>query len=274
MRMTRKVKQILSWYESDSPGTKTNLARILMQGKLAGTGKMVILPVDQGFEHGPDRSFAPNPPAYDPHYHFQLAIDAGENPGESREDVALGALVEGEQVGQTLLDGHPLQLPVDGRGVDDAVGRLDQLYAVHGAVATDRTLPGMTPHLEDDRGAGAAGDQALYAVATRVEDATEGPRVGIEGELGAIDMQAHVLPLDGAYHQQLGLVRRVVLVVGPLWDRTPVALGIAGLLGVDVELDPLVVPQQHPTSEHEPTVALDHVDLVGAARSPRASASS
>ncbi|MEQ9122792.1 MAG: class I fructose-bisphosphate aldolase [Alphaproteobacteria bacterium] len=79
MLMTRKVKEILSWYESDSPGTKTNLARILMQGKLAGTGKMVILPVDQGFEHGPDRSFAPNPPAYDPHYHFQLAIDAGLN---------------------------------------------------------------------------------------------------------------------------------------------------------------------------------------------------
>jgi class I fructose-bisphosphate aldolase len=79
MRTTRKVKEILSWYESDNPGTKTNLARILMNGKLAGTGKMVILPVDQGFEHGPDRSFAPNPPAYDPHYHFQLALDAGLN---------------------------------------------------------------------------------------------------------------------------------------------------------------------------------------------------
>ena len=79
MRVTRRVKDILSWYESDCPGTKMNLARILMQGKLAGTGKMVILPVDQGFEHGPDRSFAPNPPAYDPHYHFQLAIDAGLN---------------------------------------------------------------------------------------------------------------------------------------------------------------------------------------------------
>ena len=64
-------------YESDNPGTKANLARILMQGKLGGTGKLVILPVDQGFEHGPARSFAPNPPAYDPHYHFQLAIDAG-----------------------------------------------------------------------------------------------------------------------------------------------------------------------------------------------------
>lgn len=77
MKITPKVKKILSCYESDSPGTKTNLARILMQGKLGGTGKLVILPVDQGFEHGPARSFAKNPAAYDPHYHYQLAIDAG-----------------------------------------------------------------------------------------------------------------------------------------------------------------------------------------------------
>jgi class I fructose-bisphosphate aldolase len=77
MRITEQVKQILSHYESDNPGTKANLARILMQGKLGGTGKLVILPVDQGFEHGPARSFAPNPAGYDPHYHFQLAIDAG-----------------------------------------------------------------------------------------------------------------------------------------------------------------------------------------------------
>ncbi len=77
MRVTQRVKKILSHYESDNPGTKANLARILMEGKLGGTGKLVILPVDQGFEHGPARSFAPNPPAYDPHYHFQLAIDAG-----------------------------------------------------------------------------------------------------------------------------------------------------------------------------------------------------
>ena len=75
--MTPIVRDILSKYESDNPGVKANLARILMQGRLGGTGKLVILPVDQGFEHGPARSFAINPPAYDPHYHFQLAIDAG-----------------------------------------------------------------------------------------------------------------------------------------------------------------------------------------------------
>lgn len=79
MKLTPKVKKILSHYESDSPGTKRNIASLLMHGRLAGTGKMVILPVDQGFEHGPARSFAPNPAAYDPHYHYQLAIDAGLN---------------------------------------------------------------------------------------------------------------------------------------------------------------------------------------------------
>jgi class I fructose-bisphosphate aldolase len=77
MRITQRVKKILDCYESDNPGSKTNLARILMAGKLGGTGKLLILPVDQGFEHGPARSFAPNPAAYDPHYHFQLALDAG-----------------------------------------------------------------------------------------------------------------------------------------------------------------------------------------------------
>ena len=77
MKMTATVRKILSHYESDNPGTKANLARILMQGKLGGTGKLLILPVDQGFEHGPARSFSINAPAYDPHYHFQIAIDAG-----------------------------------------------------------------------------------------------------------------------------------------------------------------------------------------------------
>src|ERR1700688_1974564 len=77
MKITPRVKRILDMYESDNPGTKANLARILMQGKLGGSGRLVILTVDQGFEHGPARSFAPNPPAHDPHYHFQLAIEAG-----------------------------------------------------------------------------------------------------------------------------------------------------------------------------------------------------
>ena len=79
MKINGHVAKILANYESDNPGTKANLARMLMHGKLGGTGKMVILPVDQGNEHGPARSFAPNPAGYDPHYHFQLAIEAGLN---------------------------------------------------------------------------------------------------------------------------------------------------------------------------------------------------
>src|SRR5258708_6318665 len=71
MPLTDRVKQILSWYGSDNPGVKTNLARMLGHGALGGTGTMVILPVDQGFEHGPARSFAPNPDGYDPDYHAQ-----------------------------------------------------------------------------------------------------------------------------------------------------------------------------------------------------------
>mgnify|MGYP001214633681 CR=1 FL=1 len=99
MRVTQRVRRILDNYESDNPGTKTNLARILMAGRLGGTGKLVILPVDQGFEHGPARSFAPNPPAYDPHYLFRLAIDAGLNayaaplgPLEAGADTFAGAV--------------------------------------------------------------------------------------------------------------------------------------------------------------------------------------
>ena len=77
MKTTGTVKKILAKYGTDNPGVKGNLARMLMHGRLGGTGKMIILPVDQGFEHGPARSFAPNPDAYDPHYLFKLAIDAG-----------------------------------------------------------------------------------------------------------------------------------------------------------------------------------------------------
>ncbi|MGH9377613.1 MAG: class I fructose-bisphosphate aldolase [Terriglobia bacterium] len=76
---TDRVREILSWYESDNPGTKTNIARLLNHGRLAGTGKLVILPVDQGFEHGPARSFAVNPAGYNPNYHFEVAIEAGCN---------------------------------------------------------------------------------------------------------------------------------------------------------------------------------------------------
>ncbi|MHC4512765.1 MAG: class I fructose-bisphosphate aldolase, partial [Planctomycetota bacterium] len=77
--MSSRVDEILSWYGSDSPGTLKNLRWMLSSGTLAGTGKMVILPVDQGFEHGPARSFAKNDVGYNPLYHYELALDAGCN---------------------------------------------------------------------------------------------------------------------------------------------------------------------------------------------------
>jgi class I fructose-bisphosphate aldolase len=77
--MTKRAREILDFYRSENAGVLSNLARMINHGRLAGTGRFVILPVDQGFEHGPARSFAPNPPAYDPRYHFSLACDAGCN---------------------------------------------------------------------------------------------------------------------------------------------------------------------------------------------------
>lgn len=79
MALAPAVKKIIDGYENENAGVKSNLVRMLNHGTLAGTGKMVILPVDQGFEHGPARTFAKNPAGYDPHYHYQLAIDAGTN---------------------------------------------------------------------------------------------------------------------------------------------------------------------------------------------------
>ncbi len=77
--MQERIREILSWYDSENPGVRANLARVLNHGKLGGTGKLVILPVDQGFEHGPARSFAANPPGYNPQYHAELAMDSGCN---------------------------------------------------------------------------------------------------------------------------------------------------------------------------------------------------
>ena len=79
MKNSPRVREILSWYGADNPGTLTNLARLMNHGRIAGSGKLVILPVDQGFEHGPARSFAKNAAGYDPRYHIGLAIESGCN---------------------------------------------------------------------------------------------------------------------------------------------------------------------------------------------------
>src|SRR5438094_5508660 len=123
---TERVKEILSWYGSDNPGTLTNLARLLNHGKLGGTGRLVILPVDQGFEHGPGRSFAVNPAGYDPRYHFRLAVEAGC----SAYAAPLGFLEAGarEFAGEV-----PLILKLNNR--DSLVEEKDPEQAVTGSVA-------------------------------------------------------------------------------------------------------------------------------------------
>lgn len=77
--MSELVEGLLAHYPGENPGVIGNLRRMLNHGTLAGTGKMVILPVDQGFEHGPGRTFGPNPAGYDPGYHPMLATEAGCN---------------------------------------------------------------------------------------------------------------------------------------------------------------------------------------------------
>src|SRR6185436_1407539 len=125
MAATDRVKQILSYYSSDNPGTLTNLYRLLNTGTLAGTGKLVILPVDQGFEHGPVRSFQPNAAGYDPEYHVQLAIDSGCNAYAA----PLGAL---EAVADRYAGQIPLILKLNN---SDTLAKVDQpCSAVTGSV--------------------------------------------------------------------------------------------------------------------------------------------
>lgn len=124
MAYTDRVKQILSWYPSDSPGVLTNLARLLNTGTLAGTGNMVILPVDQGFEHGPVRSFQPNPAGYDPDYHAQLAIDSGCNAYAA----PLGFL---EAVAGKLKGEIPLILKLNN---SDTLAKVEPMSALTGSV--------------------------------------------------------------------------------------------------------------------------------------------
>ena len=127
--MNSKIKEILSWYKSENSGTIGNLYKILMHGKLGGTGKLVILPVDQGFEHGPARSFAPNPEGYDPAYHAGLAVDAGL----SAHAAPLGSMqvIAKEYAGRIplilkanshdVLDSSPDPIPAVTASVEDAL---------------------------------------------------------------------------------------------------------------------------------------------------------
>jgi fructose-bisphosphate aldolase, class I len=204
MRTTKAVQKILSMYEGETAGVKGNLARIMMEGKLSGTGKMIILPVDQGFEHGPARSFAMNPAAYDPHYHYQLAIDAGLNAYAA----PLGMLEAGAdtfagQIPTILKVNSANSLMGDGAGKNQAITGSVQDALRLGCAAIGFTIyPGSDQQLdmyeeivEMRREAAAAG------LATVIWSYARGPAITKDGET-AIDIAAYgaqIAALIGAH---------------------------------------------------------------------------
>jgi class I fructose-bisphosphate aldolase len=198
-----RVREILSWYGSDSPGTLTNIARLLSHGRLGGTGRMVILPVDQGFEHGPGRSFAMNPPAYSPRYHFEFAIESGC----SAYAAPLGFLEAGarEFAGEI-----PLILKINNK--DSLLEEKDPKQAVTGSVAAALRLgcaaigytiyPGSASRLEMYGELARLGDEAKAAgLALVVWSYPRGGGLSKEGET-AIDVcayAAHIAAQLGAH---------------------------------------------------------------------------
>jgi class I fructose-bisphosphate aldolase len=201
MSITPAVKTILDRYESDNPGTKTNLARILMQGRLRGTGKMVILPVDQGFEHGPGRSFAINPDAYDPFYHYQMAVDAGL----SAYAAPLGALEAGAD---TFAGQIPTILKINSSNSwatrkDQAVtGGVDDALRLGCSAIGFTTYPGSEDNLElIEEIRELSAEAKSVGIATIIWAYPRGGDISKEGEL-ALDVTAygaHMAALLGAH---------------------------------------------------------------------------
>lgn len=228
MKITRTVRRILDNYEGESPGVKGQLARMLMNGKLAGTGKMIILPVDQGFEHGPARSFAPNPAAYDPHYHYRLAIDAGLNayaaplgPLEAGADTFAG------QIPTILKVNSANSLMSPSAGKDQAI-----TASVEDALRLGCAAIGFTIYPGSDAALGMfeeiaemRREAAACGIATVIWSYPRGEAISKEGET-AIDVAAyaaHIAALLGAHiikvklstdHLELPEARKVYLEQG------------------------------------------------------------
>lgn len=198
---TRQVREILTRYEATPPGVKANLSRLLMHGRLAGTGRMVILPVDQGFEHGPARSFAINPDAYDPHYHVQLAVDAGL----SAYAAPLGML---EASGDSFAGRIPTILKLNSANSWSSAGDQAVTATVADALRLGCAAIGFTIYPGSDAVFGmmeewreAAAEARNVGLATVVWSYTRGPKLSKQGEL-ALDVgayAAHMAALLGAH---------------------------------------------------------------------------
>lgn len=198
MRITKIVQKILSNYEGETPGVKANLARMLMAGKLGGTGKMIILPVDQGFEHGPARSFAVNPHGYDPHYHHQLAIDAGLNGYAA----PLGMLEAGAdtfagQISTILKVNSANSLMGEGAGKNQAItASVDDALRIGAAAIGFTIYPGSDQQLEMyEEISDMRREAAAKGVATVIWSYPRGPAISKDGET-AIDVAAYAAQIS------------------------------------------------------------------------------
>lgn len=193
MRATKTVQKILSHYEGETPGVKANLCRMLMQGKLGGTGKMIILPVDQGFEHGPARTFAANPAAYDPHYHYQLALDAGLNAYAAPLGmIEAGADTYAGQIPTILKVNSANSLLSDTAGKNQAItGSVEDALRLGCAAIGFTIYPGSDAQLEMYEEISAMREEAARkGIATVIWSYPRGEAVTKDGET-AIDVAAY-----------------------------------------------------------------------------------
>jgi len=193
MRATRTVQKILSNYEGDTPGVKANLCRMLMQGKLGGTGRMIILPVDQGFEHGPARTFAANPAAYDPHYHYQLALDAGLNAYAAPLGmIEAGADTYAGQIPTILKANSANSLMADTAGKNQAItASVDDALRLGCAAIGFTIYPGSDAQLEMYEEISAMREEAARkGIATVIWSYPRGEAISKDGET-AIDVAAY-----------------------------------------------------------------------------------
>lgn len=204
MRATATVKRILRNYEGETPGVKGNLCRMLMEGKLGGTGKMIILPVDQGFEHGPARSFGMNPGAYDPHYHYQMAVDAGLSAyAAPLANLEAGADTFAGQIPTILKMNHANSLMSDSAGKNQAVVASVQDALRLGCSAIGFTIyPGSDMALDMFEEISALrAEAASVGIATVIWSYPRGEALTKEGET-AIDVTAyaaHIATMLGAH---------------------------------------------------------------------------
>jgi class I fructose-bisphosphate aldolase len=202
--MTERVREILSWYGSDNPGTRANLARMLGHGRLAGTGRMIILPVDQGFEHGPARSFQPNPPGYNPRYHIELAIKAGL----SAYAAPLGFIeaVAGDYAGEIPLilkaNNHELLVGEDPDPISAVTASVDDALRLGCAAVGFTIYPGSALAREMyEQAREIAAEAKAAGLAVVIWSYPRGSHLSKEGETGldVVSYAAHIAAQLGAH---------------------------------------------------------------------------